>query len=64
MMTLDDRIKLFNLDHFTDSDQEIVTEETAKDGQASLSLKVTRRCLALQKADERKVCFLKAQQVA
>lgn len=63
-MSLEDRLKLLNSAYFTDSDQEITIEEDASDGKASLLLKITRRCLALHKADERKIGFLKNQSVA
>lgn len=63
-MSLDDRLTLLNLDYFTDSDEEVVIEEDAADGKVSLTLKVSRRCLALHKADKRSVGFLKNQSVA
>lgn len=63
-MNLEDRIKLLNPDYFTNSDQEITIKEESDQGKASLLLKITRRCLALHKADERKIVFLKNQSVA
>jgi hypothetical protein len=63
-MSLEDRIQLLKPDHFSDSDQQIIIEETIHDGKASLLLVVSRRCLALHKADKRRIAFLKNQQVA
>ncbi|MBF0262025.1 MAG: hypothetical protein HQL97_09360 [Magnetococcales bacterium] len=63
-MNLEERIKVLNSDHFTDSAQKIVLKEDEPGGSCTLELRVTRRCLALHKADERKIGFLKNQQVA
>lgn len=63
-MSLNDRLKLLNLDYFSDSDQEILIEEKAIGGKATLLLKVTRRCLALRDADKRTISYLKNQKVA
>lgn len=63
-MSLNDRIQLLNMGHFTDSDQQIIINEQNIAGKASIKLKVFRRCLALHNADKRKIPFLKNQSVA